>query len=176
MLGYSSSSVVLFVSCFSRRGFPLQAWKFKTVRSPMLLQPRGFLAMSIAAWWILVGMCIPPEAWAGSASPFPPPDPEELKIKSELRAPGAPAIILFRQVDRDDRGQGREDVYLRIKILTDEGRRYANVEIPFHKETEKIGKVYARTVRPDGSIVEFQGKPFDKEIVKAKGLKYLSKT
>jgi len=50
--------------------------------------------------------------------------------------PGAPAVILYRQVDRDDGRTAHEDNYVRIKILTDEGRKYANVEIPFLKDQE----------------------------------------
>jgi len=34
----------------------------------------------------------------------------------------------------------------------------------------------ARTIRPDGTIANFEGKAFDKTIVKAKGVKYLAKT
>ncbi len=34
----------------------------------------------------------------------------------------------------------------------------------------------ARTIRPDGTIANFDGKIFDKSIAKAKGLKYLAKT
>jgi transglutaminase-like putative cysteine protease len=98
-------------------------------------------------------------------------------MKSEPQAPGAPAIILFRQVDRDDRGMGSiENTYVRIKILTEEGRKYANVEIPYRKEFEKISNLRARMVRPDGSIVAFQDEPYDQEIAKVKGLKYLAKT
>ena len=36
------------------------------------------------------------------AQGFPPISPEDLKMTSEPKAPGAPAIILFREVDRDD--------------------------------------------------------------------------
>ena len=36
--------------------------------------------------------------------------------------------------------------------------------------------IRARTIRPDGSIADFDGKVFDKSIAKAKGLKYLAKT
>jgi hypothetical protein len=62
----------------------------------------------------------------------PPISPEELKMTSEPLAPGAPAIILYRQVDRDDNGHtSHEDNFERIKILTEEGRKYADVEIPF---------------------------------------------
>ena len=52
--------------------------------------------------------------------------PDELKMTSDPQAPGAPAIILWRQVDRDDRGLTAHEVnYVRIKILTEEGRKYA---------------------------------------------------
>ena len=98
-------------------------------------------------------------------------------MTAEPLAPGAPAIILFRQVDRDDNSRaGHEDDYFRIKILSEEGRKYADVEIPYFKSSENINSIRARTIRPDGSVVEFNGTIFDKSIAKAKGLKYLAKT
>jgi hypothetical protein len=105
-------------------------------------------------------------------------DPSELKMTSEPLAPGAPAIILYREVDRDDSGNtAHEDDYYCIKILKEEGRKYADIEIPFYKERgNNIVNVHGRTIRPDGSIVNFDGKVFDKSIVKAKGLKYMAKT
>ena len=73
-----------------------------------------------------------PLAWAGPT--FQPIPPDELKMTSEPLAPGAPAILLFHQVDRDDNGRtSHEDNYFRIKILTEEGRKYADIEIPFRK-------------------------------------------
>ncbi|MGB9075003.1 MAG: DUF3857 domain-containing protein, partial [Terriglobales bacterium] len=114
-------------------------------------------------------------AWAGAG--FQPVSPDDLKMTSEPLAPGAPAIILFRQVDRDDtRRFSREDDYFRIKILSEEGRKYANVEIPFLKGREDVVNVRARTIRPDGSIVEFAVQSFERELVKARGVKYLAKT
>ena len=98
-------------------------------------------------------------------------------MTSEPQAPGAPAIILFRQVDRDDNSRtSHEDDYLRIKIVTEEGRKYADVEIPFNRESENIVNLHARTIRPDGTIAAFEGKAFEKSIVKARGVKYLAKT
>ena len=72
------------------------------------------------------------------ASPgFRPVSPEELRMTGDPNAPGAPAILLFRQVDRDDNGStSHEDDYFRIKILTEEGRKYADVEIPFIRKRE----------------------------------------
>jgi transglutaminase-like putative cysteine protease len=108
---------------------------------------------------------------------FQPVPPEELKMTSEPQALGAPAIILFRQVDRDDNGRtSNEYNYLRIKVLTEEGRKYADVEIPFFKTEGNIVGIRARTIRPDGSVVNFDGKIYEKFIVKAKGVKYLAKT
>jgi hypothetical protein len=102
---------------------------------------------------------------------------EELKMTSVPEAPGAPAIYLYRQVDRDDNTHTPHEYnYARVKILTEEGRKYADVEIPFFKEQGNIHNIKARTIRPDGSIVNFEGKAFDKTIVKAKGVKFLAKT
>lgn len=113
----------------------------------------------------------------GAGQAFQPPSVDELRMTSEPQAPGAPAIILYRQVDRDDNGRtSHEDHYVRIKILTEEGRRYGDIEIPFYKGSDDIVNIRARTVRPDGSIADFDGKVFEKSIAKAKGFKYLAKT
>ena len=115
---------------------------------------------------------------AAYAADWPPVTPDELKMTAEPLAPGAPAIILYRQVDRDDSGSnGHENTFVRIKILKEEGRKYADVEIPYYKGNgSQISHVWARTIHPDGSVSEFKGKPFDKSIVKARGLKYMAKT
>src|SRR5579863_6121211 len=117
----------------------------------------------------------PPALWAGLG--FQPVNPDELKMTSEPQAPGALAVILRREVDRDDRGlTAHEDDYFRIKILTEEGRKYADIEIPFFKDQGTIVNVHARTIRPDGSIANFNGQVFEKSIVKTKGVRYLAKT
>ncbi len=111
-----------------------------------------------------------------SAIDFQPVSADELRMTGEPKAPGAPAIILFRQVDRDDNESStHEDDYVRVKILTEEGRKYADVEIPYWKGNLKITKFHARTIKPDGSIVNFEGKPFEKTIVKARGIRLLAK-
>lgn len=100
---------------------------------------------------------------------------EELQMTSEPKAPGAPAIYLYRQVDRDDRASTLL-IYSRIKILTEEGRKYADIEIPYNKSTEQIRYIEARTIRPDGSVVEFDGTVFEKTIVRGRGTKLIAKT
>ncbi len=101
--------------------------------------------------------------------------PEELKMTSEPHAPGAPAILLYRQVDRDDNGP-TETNYARIKILREEGRKFADVEIPFYKGTESVRGIQARTIHPDGSIIDFNGTIYDKPIIQARAVKLLAKT
>jgi len=101
--------------------------------------------------------------------------PEELKMASEPNAPGASAIYLYRQVDRND-AEYHEYEYARIKIFSEEGRKYADVEIPFLKGFGNIKSIKARTIHPDGSIVNFDGKIYERMVVKAKGVQYLAKT
>ncbi len=108
------------------------------------------------------------------ADEWQPITPAELSMTRLAEAPGAPAVYLYRQVDRDD-VKNVEYNYLRIKILTEDGRKFADVEIPFFKGREDIHGIKARTIRPDGSVVNFEGKPFEKMIVKAKNVKYLAK-
>jgi hypothetical protein len=110
-----------------------------------------------------------------SGDEWQPISPEELKMASLPEAPGAPAVYLYRQVDRDD-NTSREYNYVRIKVLSEEGRKYADIDIPFVKGNESIQNLKARTIRPDGSIANFDGKIYEKEIVKTRGLKYLAKT
>jgi len=129
--------------------------------------------------WVVVGLavCMLGARDAKAGIGFQPVSPDELKMTSEPQAPGAAAIILYRQVDRDDNGHtSHEDNYLRIKILTEEGRKHANVGIEFMKGFQDVVSVGARTIRPDGSIANFDGKVYEKELVKARGMKYLAKT
>jgi hypothetical protein len=113
-----------------------------------------------------------------AADDWLPIDPAELKMTSEPKAPGAPAIYLYRQIDRKDAGYtGRTEFnYVRIKILTEEGRKYANVEIEYPKHVSGISNIRGRTIHPDGSIAVFDGKTFDTMVAKSKTEKYLAKT
>ncbi len=100
---------------------------------------------------------------------------EELQLTSEPKAPGAAAIFLYRQVDRDDTSS-TESHYVRLKILKEEGRKYADVEITYTKGVDSIRGIDARTIRPDGSIVKFDGTVYDKAVVSGRGVKVMAKT
>jgi Domain of Unknown Function with PDB structure (DUF3857) len=133
--------------------------------------PRQLILSTLLCLFALFSM--PPIARAGED--WLPVTQEELKMTSEPKAPGAPAIYLYRQIDRDD-AEFHEYYYARIKIFTEEGRKYADIEIPFVKGFGNVKGIQARTIHPDGSIVNFDGRVYEKMIVKAKGVKILAKT
>ncbi|HXZ18849.1 MAG TPA: DUF3857 domain-containing protein, partial [Candidatus Acidoferrales bacterium] len=112
---------------------------------------------------------------AAAADDWLPITPEELSMTSEPKAPGAPAIYLYRQVDRNDQTNFEEN-YVRIKILTEEGRKQGDVEILYFAHEVGIHNIRARTIHPDGTIINFTGKVYDKTVVKAGNLKYAAKT
>ena len=128
-----------------------------------------------AVGWALFFLVLANPRLARGGDDWQPILPEELKMITEPKAPGAPAVYLYRQVDRDDQA-GREINYARIKILTEEGRKNADVEVPFYKNQGNIRGIKARTIHSDGSIAEFDGKVYEKTIVKARGVSVLAKT
>ena len=80
----------------------------------MLLRRVVFAASCALCLVLAAGNLLDPAVHASEG--FQPISPEELKMTSEPLAPGAPAIILYRQVDRDDNGRPR------TKITTFESR------------------------------------------------------
>jgi hypothetical protein len=139
---------------------------------------RRRLAVFSCALCLVLGISIHPPTSVSANQGFQPVSADELKMTSEPNAPGAPAIILYRQVDREDAGIAPHEFnYFRIKILTEEGRKYADIEVPFFTGyAGSISNIKARTIRPDGSIADFQGSVFEKSIMKAKGVSYMAKT
>jgi hypothetical protein len=131
---------------------------------------QGFARLGALAALLSLAVVMP-----SRAADWQPITPEELQMKAEPKAPSAAAIYLYRQVDRDD-ASSTESTYSRIKILTDEGRKFANVELPYFKGASRITGLQARVIRPDGSIAEFDGTVYEKPIVKARGVKVMSKT
>lgn len=117
---------------------------------------------------LLTLLVITPAAQAGDD--WLPITPQELAMKESSLNPGAHAVLLYREVDTDDVNTV-ENHYYRIKILTETGKKYGDIEIPYRKGKFKVGDIKARTVRPDGSEVQFSGEVFDQVLVKARGLK-----
>ena len=124
-------------------------------------------------WALLLGVAAAPS----HADDWIPVTPQDLSMRKVDKAPGAAAVFLYRQVDRDDSGSGTSELtYERIKILSEEGRKYADIEIEYTKGDDSVFGIQARTIRPDGSIVKFDGQIFDRSIVKGSGIKVNAKT
>ena len=104
---------------------------------------------------------------AAHADDWPPITPEDLSMKTLPEQPGASAVVLLREETTDDPHNHRT-VYMRIKVLTEPGRKYADVEIPYSRRHFTTYDVSGRTIHSDGSIIPFTGKPFDKVIVRSK--------
>jgi hypothetical protein len=108
------------------------------------------------------------------------PTPEELAMKSVPGYPGVSAIYLYREeITRDDLHVVQH--YERIKILTEKGKSYANVELGFvsasgdgnyASENRTVGDIAGRTIHPDGTVVPFTGKPYLKTMEKTSSYKY----
>ena len=107
---------------------------------------------------------------------FDPIPQDELTMKEYPGSQGASAVILEREILTDDI-RAMSTYYYRIKILTEDGKKYADVEIPYPKEYgQSINDIRARTVHADGTAIPFNGKVFEKTIVKIRQFKYLAKT
>jgi hypothetical protein len=122
-----------------------------------------------------------PAAFAGDD--WKPVDPSELALKSPLVDKDADAEAIFWdvRVDDDDVGNVVFTHYVRIKVFTERGREsQSKIDIPFGKffNTDiKIKDLAARTIKPDGSIVELKKEDiFERTIVKAGGLKVKNKS
>jgi transglutaminase superfamily protein/uncharacterized protein DUF3857 len=121
-------------------------------------------------------LCLASFLFAGVACTFAadgrswlPVDQQELKMTEFKPLPGAEAVLLFFRNEIDD-VEHKEFFYSRIKILSDSGKRFATVEFPMVAKTS-LSDFYARTIHPDGSIAEFGGQPYDKVVVKARGVR-----
>ena len=112
---------------------------------------------------VLAGALLLPKSAFGIG--FQPVNPDELKMTKEPLAPGAPAIILYRQVDRDDNGRtSHEDNYTasRSSPKKEQIRQHRNPL--FQGARNNVVAIDARSIRPDGTIAEFDGKIFEKTI------------
>jgi hypothetical protein len=80
------------------------------------------------------------------------PTPDELKMTVEPGFPGAAVTCLARSVWDDYNHTLTHQVYVRLKILTEEGRKYADVEIAYDNDF-KFRSVEARTIHSDGTAI-----------------------
>jgi transglutaminase-like putative cysteine protease len=123
--------------------------------------------------------------WASAsarAEDWKPVDPSHLVAKSPSVEKDADAEAIFWEVSVSDQFQGGDAQtvvrnYLRIKIFTPRGvESEGNVTIPFTNRS-RIGDIAARTIKPDGAIVELKKEAiFERDIIKFGKFKYKSKS
>lgn len=104
------------------------------------------------------------------------PTKEELSMTSQPEVPGAAAVYLYRE-ERTEDDLHMFSIYIRLKVLTEKGKEYANVELPYSKGEGgiSVGDIAGRTIHPDGTIIPFTGKPYDKLIEKTQGMRHMAK-
>jgi len=129
-------------------------------------------SVAVACLALHLGLLVLPGA-AGGKEDWPPIDPAELAMKDNPAAPGQHAMVLFTEVNDDfsSINGGVETVYRRLKIFTDSGKIYGNLEIPYIQGFGDVESVQARTIHADGKIFPFEGQVYDKVLVKAGGVK-----
>jgi hypothetical protein len=91
--------------------------------------------------------------------------PEDLALKDNPASPGADAMILYRQSEILT-GESAVDDYVRIKIFTQDGLKYGDVQINYQKGFAELQNLRARTIRPNGEIINWDGKAFDSTVMK----------
>ena len=110
-------------------------------------------------------------ALAGSDD-WKPVDPADLASKTPVVDKDADAEAIFWEVRIDD-GAAEELVftnYIRVKVFNDRGKEsQSRIDLPYFSSF-KIKDVAARTIKPDGTIVELKKEDvFERTIVKASG-------
>jgi hypothetical protein len=91
--------------------------------------------------------------------------PEDLALKDNPANPGADAMILYRE-NEILTSDSAIDEYVRVKIFTQEGLKYGDVQINYQKGFAEIQNLRARTIRPNGEVINWDGKVYDGTAVK----------
>jgi hypothetical protein len=96
----------------------------------------------------------------GVTQKFQEPTKEELQMTSDPKAPGAPAVFLYREETTDNRSHYISE-YARIKVLTELGKEWATVEVPYIPGYSDPPIIAGRTIHSDGTVVPLTGKASD---------------
>jgi hypothetical protein len=131
---------------------------------------RNFIGAAI----LMALCCVATPLTAPAGDDWLPVPPEDLSLKDNPKGPGTDAMILYRE-SVVNATESWDTEYVRIKVFTQKGVSEADLEIPFEKGQSDIKDLRARTIEPDGRIINFEGKPYDKAVVKTGGLRMMAK-
>ena len=130
--------------------------------------------MVLVGFSTVAGLLPLKQACAQEIPNLPPLTPAELAMKDNPKQAGGPAMILYYAVDTDN-AKSTETHSMRIKIFNDEGKKYANVEIPYVEKYSQVEEIQGRAIGSDGKVTAFADQIYDREIVKAKKFRYHAK-
>lgn len=102
-------------------------------------------------------------------------NPADLAMKDNPASPGADAMILYREETLDE-ARHFESEYYRIKIFTTAGKKWGDVVVPYMRGQQGVTAIEARTILPDGTVVNFTGQAYDKVAIQGGGVKVYEKT
>ena len=137
-----------------------------------------FRAAAIALLLFTAAIFAPSPAPARASSDWPPLAPEDLSLKDNPAEPGAAAMILYREeiINNKDFHDFYSEHFYRIKIFSDAGKKYADIELPSAKFFGEVRDIHGKTIHPDGKVIEFDGKVLDKLVAKSGDVKIQVKT
>lgn len=116
--------------------------------------------MRIYRFVLCVSLFLTIKSSALELAQFQPPNPEELKMTTDPKAPGAAAVYLNVDEIANDPVHF-QTFYARIKVLQEKGKELATVEVPYLYGNYKIEDIKGRTIHSDGTIIPLVGKPED---------------
>jgi hypothetical protein len=121
--------------------------------------------MRITEWVrIVLSLALLLAPLAAKAQKFQEPTKEELQMTSDAKWPGAPAVFLYREQSTDNFNHFVNE-YARIKVLTELGKEWATVEVPY-AGFGTPPRIEGRTIHADGTVVPLTGKAEDLLVVK----------
>jgi Domain of Unknown Function with PDB structure (DUF3857) len=107
---------------------------------------------------------------AQTAAAWPPVSKEELELKDNPLSPGETAMILYREIQTDS-AKSLETHFTRVKIFKEDGKKYANIEIPYLEKELEVQNIQGRIIKPDGQTIDFGGAVYDRIVAKTKRFK-----
>ena len=145
----------------------------------MKIHPPSYLPFGL--FLCLLALSVAP-AWA-AGDDWKPIDPAHLSLRNATVEKEADAEAIFWEVRIDDNPDGDLifNHYIRVKVFTERGREsQSKIDLRYGKifrNEIKINDIAARTIKPDGTIVELNKKDiFDRTVVKTSGLKYKARS
>lgn len=112
-------------------------------------------------------------AFAQKSTDWLPITSQDWQLKDDPTNPGAAAIELYQSFYMND-DEKFVSVYRKIKVLREAGLKYADQEIPI-EPLASLASLAARTIHPDGTIIEFKDPVFEKTVFKKHGVKLIAK-